>query len=155
MSHSRPGPPLFPDDSRSESLSVHLQGLSSGPVVSMSDLLSQGPEPVFSILSLCAMLSLGRNSHPSSASQAAKSSPGNFPQLCPDDLHPAGPQVPHGFSTIFQEHLQPLLPTPPHRWDPCPRPFCIPDTVKAPLFLWGTVSFQPALHSTKMQSSVR
>lgn len=92
------------------------------PMVSMSDLLSRGSAPRFSILFLCAILSLGRNSHPSSASQAAESSPGNFPQL--SRRPPPGRATD---SSRFLHHLSGTSPTspatPPHRWDPCLCPF--------------------------------
>ena len=96
ISNSSPGPPLFLNDSCSKPC---LQVLSSGPVVLMLYLPSPKSESWLSILSLCATVSLGRNSHPSSAFQG----PSSLSQLCPDYLHAPGAWISQVSSTTFLE----------------------------------------------------
>lgn len=134
-------------------ISIHLQVLTSGPMVLILDLLFQESESWFSILSLCALLCLGRSSPKFCLSGTQIQHWPSFSALSRLSLPSRAmgmSGICQGFSTIFLEPLQSLPLT---LFISGARTFCLFIFLrlsKSPLFLWRHMSFQPGLPSTKI-----
>lgn len=127
--------------------------LTSGPMVLMLDLLFQESESRFSILSLCAILCLGRSSPKFCFSGTQIQHWPCFSALSRLSLPSRAMDtswICQGFSTIFLEHLQSLPPTLRISGALTFCPFIFLRLSKSPLFLWRHMSFQPGLPSTKI-----